>query len=101
MWFGATIHNLTSLGTETIYSIDKNQDYIEFVRSNYPHVITYCMDAHILPLDSNAVDYVICRVALQYLHIKQVLKEIYRALDKGGKFFWSCSWLKIYIRLSV
>ncbi|MFC5773364.1 class I SAM-dependent methyltransferase [Ectobacillus antri] len=84
---GATINNLTSLGPETIYAIDKNQDYIDFVNTAYPHVITYCMDAHVLPLHDHAVDYVICRVALQYLYIKQVLKEIYRTLDKDGKFF--------------
>jgi ubiquinone/menaquinone biosynthesis C-methylase UbiE len=91
---GATIRSLLNFFPESIYAIDTNPRYIKLVKGMFSRfdnsgtrVIPILGDAHNIPLDSNSVDYVVCRVSLQYLEVDTVLKEIYRVLRKGGKAF--------------
>lgn len=92
---GATIRSLFHFSPEIIYAIDLNPKYITLIKDIFPHssnsatkVIPILGDAHSIPLESNSVDYVVCRVSLQYLLVDSVLKEIYRVLNKGGKVFF-------------
>jgi ubiquinone/menaquinone biosynthesis C-methylase UbiE len=91
---GATIFSLLKNKPEIIYGFDSNEDQIELLESLLQvwggvntRVIAKAADAHHIPLDSHSVDFVVCRVALQYLNVEQVIKEMYRVLSPQGKVF--------------
>jgi ubiquinone/menaquinone biosynthesis C-methylase UbiE len=90
---GATIFSLLQNKPEMIYGLDSDENQIALLdamlhRSDVSDkVITRISDAHHIPLADHSVDFVVCRVALQYLNVEQVLKEIYRVLSPQGKVF--------------
>jgi ubiquinone/menaquinone biosynthesis C-methylase UbiE len=90
---GATIRQLLAHSPEVIYGVDSNERYISLIKqmiSEYPELKTEVNlikgDANTIPLSSSTIDYVVCRVALQYLDIESVLSEVNRVLKKGGRF---------------
>ena len=91
---GATIRKILAHSPEVIYAIDSNERYISLIQhlinqqpESKTSVIPILGDANTLPISNSTTDYVICRVALQYLDVERVLGEVYRILNKGGKFF--------------
>jgi ubiquinone/menaquinone biosynthesis C-methylase UbiE len=91
---GATINALLKSKLELIYGIDSNENQIRLLRSMLQksksidcEVIVKAADAHQLPLESHAVDFVVCRVALQYLNVECAIEEMNRVLSPQGKVF--------------
>ncbi|WP_342042509.1 class I SAM-dependent methyltransferase [Bacillus sp. OTU2372] len=91
---GATVQSLCRYNPEIIYAMDINPRYISIVKEIFPNnnfggtqVIPILGDAHSIPLKNETVDYVVCRVSIQYLAVDIVLKEIYRVLKRGGTIF--------------
>lgn len=91
---GATVFSLLQNEPEIIYGIDSDAHQIGLLeallhRSEVSSkVITTVADAHHIPLASHSVDFVVCRVALQYLHVEQVLQEVFRVLSPRGRVFF-------------
>lgn len=91
---GATIFSLLENKPELIYGLDWNETQIELLEAMLRDsqavestVVAKVGDAHALSLASQSVDFVVCRVALQYLNVEQVLKEINHMLSPQGKVF--------------
>ncbi|MBS2969644.1 class I SAM-dependent methyltransferase [Metabacillus sp. KIGAM252] len=89
---GATIQELLKEKPEKIYAIDEsytNLSFIDFIEQNENRTIINKIyrNANSIPYEMENVDYVICRVSLQYLEVKKVLAEIYRILNKCGSFY--------------
>jgi len=90
---GATVFSLLQNEPDIIYGIDSDAHQIGLLeallhRSEASNrVITTVADAHHIPLASHSVDFVVCRVALQYLHVEQVLQEVFRVLSPRGRVF--------------
>ena len=86
---GATVRALMKTRPRFIYAVDRDAYYIELVNQlikcmNMGNVQTMTADVHNLPLKNESVDVVVCRVALQHLHIDKALDEISRVLKEGG-----------------
>ncbi|WP_028549360.1 class I SAM-dependent methyltransferase [Paenibacillus sp. UNC451MF] len=91
---GATIHTLLQHRPQVIYGVDSDEYQMELLHSFYSKlesrgtkVVTKVDDAHTIPLDDQSVDFVICRVALQYLNEEQALRDMKRVLQPQGKLF--------------
>ncbi|WP_169089817.1 class I SAM-dependent methyltransferase [Paenibacillus sp. PL91] len=91
---GATIVSLLQNGPDIIYGFDSNENQIELIEALVEEmndvnckIVAKVADAHHIPLERHSVDFVVCRVALQYLDTEQVLKEMYRVLYPNGKVF--------------
>lgn len=91
---GATVFSLLASKPEIIYGFDANANQIKLLEAllleqSNPScaVVVKAADAHQIPLADASVDFVICRVALQYLNAEQALAEMYRVLSPGGKVF--------------
>lgn len=91
---GATMFSLLKNKPKIIYGFDSNENQIELLESLLQvwsgvnsKVIAKAADAHHIPLESYSLDFVVCRAALQYLNVEQVLKEMYRVLSPQGKVF--------------
>jgi ubiquinone/menaquinone biosynthesis C-methylase UbiE len=91
---GATIVSLLQNEPDIIYGFDSNENQIELIESLVEQlkdancrIMAKVADAHHIPLESHSIDFVVCRVALQYLNAEQVLKEMYRVLSPQGKVF--------------
>lgn len=93
---GATVYTLLRQKPqiERIYGIDINSKQIQLLQAvlqKMPRLgqkaIAEAGDAHHLSVPDQFFDLVICRVALQYLEYKQVIREIYRKLSSGGSVF--------------
>ena len=48
-----------------------------------------CADAHLLPFEKNSFDLILSNMAIQWCDFNQVLREVYRVLAPGGRWFFS------------
>ncbi|MBH5319514.1 class I SAM-dependent methyltransferase [Paenibacillus sp. GSMTC-2017] len=92
---GATVHALLRSDAERIvYAVDHNPFYLSLLCSTLSsrnlfdgQVQIQANDAHHIELEDQSLDFIICRTALQYLHIPNTLAEMYRLLEHGGSVF--------------
>jgi len=90
---GATIFSLLQNKPDIIYGIDSDENQISLLdallhtTNAADKVDIRLADAHQIPFANDAVDFVVCRVALQYLNVEQVLREVHRVLSPRGRVF--------------
>ncbi|OBR68078.1 hypothetical protein A7K91_07630 [Paenibacillus oryzae] len=92
---GATIHAILRLyPAATVYALDQNDYYLSLLRSTLAatdrdnsQVIIQKGDAHRVPLQDQALDFIACRTSLQYLNVPVALQEMFRLLAPGGRLY--------------
>ncbi|WP_028612230.1 class I SAM-dependent methyltransferase [Paenibacillus harenae] len=91
---GATVWSLLRNEPELVYALDRNVKQLELLEAllrtlqdGGGGVVVKAADAHQLPLGNDAVDFVVCRAALQYLDADRALEEMNRVLSPRGKVF--------------
>jgi ubiquinone/menaquinone biosynthesis C-methylase UbiE len=94
---GQTLVAVNRSGAHT-YGLDMDMDALRAGKHRHPQVGFVCASGEALPFRDRSFDFVICRVALPYMHIPRALAEINRVLEPNGEVWLLLHSFRFFMR---